>query len=132
MLIRLVALLLASVVAACGTTAYDPGPKPDAKAIITPQLDLLLPGSALTQGLTPIPAVATPVGAVEIGPVRLAEPLAPAGWIACLKVFDDKGQSRYVAAFFKEKLLVHHRTALPPDRCEGDTYTVLRKKKPGT
>lgn len=131
MLARYSPLLLAILLTGCETVAYDPGPQPDAKAILTPQLDALLPGSPLVVGLRQLPAEPTPVGAVEIGPVRRAPPLAPAGWMTCLRL-ETKGERRYYAAFFKDKLLVSYRAALPPDECEKDRYTLLRAKKPGT
>ena len=122
-------LLLTLVVGGCETAPYDPGPEPDARAILLPQVDHLFPGAPV-MGLVPQPAVPTPVGAVEIAPVRRAPPLAPAGWMACLR-FEMKGERRTYAAFFKDKLLVLHRPALPADGCESESYATLRAKKPG-
>ena len=127
---RLAPVLLALLLGGCGTAAYDPGPQPDVKKLVTPYLPTLFPGSAVNQGLTPIPAVPMTPGDIEIAPVRPAPPLAPAGWIACLRV-DDKGRRRLFAMFFSTAALVTYREALPPDRCEGETYTMLRRKPPG-
>lgn len=119
-------LLAAAVLAGCGTTPYDPGPEPDVKAILTPQLDMLLPGTPGTNPLHPAPAVPTKIGAVEISPIRRAPPLAPAGWMACLRYAAD-GQPRYRAMFFNDKQLLIHRAALPVDNCAGERYALLRK-----
>lgn len=128
---RLAFPLLAILLAGCGTPEYDPGSPPDVKTILTPQLDSMFPGSAVFQGTMQIPAVPMKPGMVEIAPVRAAQALAPAPWIACLRI-DDKGRRRQFAMFFNEKLLVLYREALPPDRCDGEAYTVLRRKAPGT
>jgi hypothetical protein len=71
-----------------------------------------------------------PGGGVELGEVRLS-PLvetdvrAGADWIACLET-DAKGKPRLWALFFREDKLVHWRGALPPDRCERQSFSVLK------
>ena len=127
MRLRFAFVLVPALVASGAAGAYDPGPQPDVKKILVPQLDTLFPGTALYQGLTPIHPVPMHPELFELGPVRAAQLLAPASWIACLRI-ENKGQRRYYAMFFNATLLVQYRQALPPDRCEGDTYTLLRGK----
>jgi hypothetical protein len=123
-------LFLAVLLAGCETAEFDPGPEPDAKTLLAPSVAYLFPGAPLVQGLKPIPAVPMNPGDIEIAPVRPAQTLAPGAWIACLRI-DDKGRRRLFAAFFTKSALVHIREALPPDRCEGETYAMFRRKSPG-
>jgi len=60
----------------------------------------------------------------EISRPRLAHQGAPTDWMVCLKVVSGQ-RLRYHAMFLRGGEVVHHRAALPLDRCEDGVFEPL-------
>jgi hypothetical protein len=107
------ALLALGSVAAVAQALQTAHPPKNYRKLVLEKLPTLFPG-----------------GGVELGEVRLSslqqtDIRAGADWIACLET-DARGKPRIWALFFRADALVHWRGALPPDRCEGQSFSVLK------
>jgi hypothetical protein len=112
-------LLLAAALSAIGCAAalaqpVEPaqGPK-NYRKLVLDTLPTLFPGGGVE------------LGEVRLSPLQETDIRAGADWIACLET-DARGKPRLWALFFRGDKLVHWRGALPPDRCEGQSFSVLK------
>lgn len=64
-------------------------------------------------------------GEVRISELRAAEHYVGADWLACLMT-DAGGTPRVWAVFLRDDKVVHVRGALPPDRCDRESFTPLK------
>jgi hypothetical protein len=69
-------------------------------------------------------------GEVRISELRPAEHYVGADWLACLMT-DASGTPRVWALFFRDEAVVHVRGALPPDRCDRESFAPLKPPPPG-
>jgi hypothetical protein len=110
----LAAALIASGAAAAMAQTAEPAHAPrNYRKLVLDALPTLFPGGGVE------------LGEVRLSPLQETDIRAGADWIACLET-DARGQPRLWAIFFRGDKLVHWRGALPPDRCEGRSFSVLK------